>query len=235
MSFRVVLVEPEHEGNVGSIVRLMKNFDVSKLWLVNPKVKIGNEAYARAVHAGEILDNAVMVENVDRALAGVDWVVGTTAIAAKKPSNLRRTTITPTELAKQIMNKRLTVALLFGREGHGLTNKELGLCDVVVTIPSSSAYRTLNVAAASAILFYELWKARTDVNKRGFIENADVSTVKRLLQIFNALIVKGNLPMHKRRLANKAFKNVISRAFISKREAFLILGVLSRALNLTIK
>jgi hypothetical protein len=52
LKIRVVLVEPEHEGNVGSIARLMKNFDLSKLWLVNPKVEIGNGAYSLAVHAG---------------------------------------------------------------------------------------------------------------------------------------------------------------------------------------
>jgi tRNA/rRNA methyltransferase len=64
LKVRVVLVEPEHEGNVGSIARLMKNFGLSKLWLVNPKVEIGNDAYSLAVHAGEILKEASIVEEL---------------------------------------------------------------------------------------------------------------------------------------------------------------------------
>ena len=231
MKFRVVLVEPEHEGNVGSIARLMKNFDLSKLWLVNPKVEIGNGAYSLAVHAGEVLEEASIVEDLEDALEGAQWVVGTTSIVSKKPGNLRRTAITLEELAEQTMNRKEEVALLFGREGSGLSNQELDRCDVVVSIPSSSMYRALNVASAAAIVFYELRKAEGNRGGRGYLDDADVEMRERILRLFDALAVKGGTPNHKRRLADKAFKNVVSRAFISKREAALIVGVLRRAVK----
>jgi TrmH family RNA methyltransferase len=231
LKFRVVLVEPEHEGNVGSIARLMKNFDFSKLWLVNPKVEIGNGAYSLAVHAGEILEEASIVECLDDALEGVQWVVGTTSIVAKKPGNLRRTAITLEELAEQMMSRKEKIALLFGREGSGLSNRELDRCDVVVSIPSSSTYRALNVASAAAVVFYELRKAEGTRGGRGFMDEADTEMRERILRLFDALAVKGGTPNHKRKLADKAFKNIVSRAFISKREAALVLGVLRRAVN----
>lgn len=229
--FRVVLVEPEHEGNVGSIARLMKNFDFSKLWLVNPKVEIGNGAYSLAVHAGEILEEASIVEYLDDALEGVKWVVGTTSIVAKKPGNLRRTAITLEELAERMMNRKEKIALLFGREGSGLSNQELDRCDVVVSIPSSSTYRALNVASAAAVVFYELRKAEGNKGGRGYMDEADTEMRERILRLFDALAVKGGTPNHKRKLADKAFKNIVSRAFISKREAALVVGVLRRAVN----
>jgi len=37
MNISIVLVEPEHEVNVGHIARLMKNFGLSELLLINPK------------------------------------------------------------------------------------------------------------------------------------------------------------------------------------------------------
>jgi TrmH family RNA methyltransferase len=230
MKIRVVLVEPEHEGNVGSIARLMKNFGLSQLWLVNPQISLGSEAYTRAVHADDLLDCCHVVQDLKQACLEMDWIIGTTAIYAKKSSNLRRTTITPEELAKQSAFQKNRLALLFGREGRGLSNKELDLCDVVVSIPSSSQYQTLNIASASAIIFYELWKARSPERQEATRE-VDVHTKLRLLQFFTELVEKEDLPPHRKRLATKAFRNIISRAFISQREAHLLLGVFRRAIE----
>jgi len=83
------------------------------------------------------------------------------------------------------------------------------------------------VASSAAIVFYELWKVATTWNK-GYVNEANLEDRKRLLQVFKILVEKGGLPKHKSRLANKAFKNVISRAFISKRESSLIMGALKR-------
>jgi TrmH family RNA methyltransferase len=232
MNIRIVLVEPEHEGNVGSIARLMKNFELTQLVLVNPQVSLGSEAYTRAVHASDLLESCSIVQNLQQACLDIEWVIGTTAISAKKSSNLRRTTISPEELAKQSSFQKGDLAILFGREGHGLSNKELDLCDVVVSIPSSSQYQTLNIASASAIVFYELWKERRSHGSKGPTREVDTHTKLRLLQFFTELVEKENLPAHRKRLATKAFRNIISRAFISQREAHLLLGVLRRAVEL---
>ncbi len=231
MNVRVVLVAPEHEGNVGAIARLMKNFGLSRLYLVNPQVKLENDAYTRAVHAGDVLAAAAIVDALDEALVGADWVIGTTAVVATKSSNLRRTAITLDELATRLPRQRGEAALLFGREGSGLSNRELDRCDVVVSIPSSPTYRALNVASAAAIVFYELWTADITNGGRGYGDAADAAARQRLLALFTALAMKEGAPPHRRRLAVMAFKNIVSRAFISKREASLLTGVLRRAVE----
>ena len=219
-----MFVEPEHEGNIGSIARLMKNFELSDLWLVNPKVTIGDEARALASHAQDVMADIVIVETLSEALKGVSYVVGTTSIFAKRSSNIMRTAITPQELAQTVGVVKGRVALLFGRESAGLSNEELAKCDVIVTIPSSSSYKTLNVALASAIIFYELWKTRS-VNLRGYVEEANSEYRERLQILFNQVCQRLTLPIHKERLAREAFRHVTSRAFISKREATLLMGV----------
>lgn len=48
------------------------------------------------------------------------------------------------------------VALLLGSEGHGLTERTLGLADVAVRIPMSPGVDSLNIATAAAVAFYEV-------------------------------------------------------------------------------
>ena len=59
LNIRVILVEPEHEGNIGAIARLMMNFGFSELVIVKPRVKLGDEIGAYATHVQEIITEAV--------------------------------------------------------------------------------------------------------------------------------------------------------------------------------
>ena len=61
LSVRVILLEPEKEGNIGSIARSMKNFDLDDLWIVNPKIAISGEARAYAMGGRDILESAKVV------------------------------------------------------------------------------------------------------------------------------------------------------------------------------
>ena len=46
------------------------------------------------------------------------------------------------------------VAVVFGRERSGLTNKEMEQCNSLVHIPTNAEYSSLNVAAAIQIMTY---------------------------------------------------------------------------------
>ena len=48
------------------------------------------------------------------------------------------------------------LALVFGSEGYGLEQSVIDACDYVVRIPMAHAVDSLNVAAASAVAFWEL-------------------------------------------------------------------------------
>ena len=48
------------------------------------------------------------------------------------------------------------VAIVFGREDRGLTNEELGLCNLHIHIPTNEDYSSLNLAQAVQIVCHEI-------------------------------------------------------------------------------
>ena len=222
MPIRVILLEPETGGNIGSVARSMRNFQLNDLWIVNPQTPINDEARAFAMGGIGVLRSAKVVSTFRRALKGVDLVVGTSSVAATSTSNLSRISIKPAELAKKVQSVKGTTAIVFGRESSGLSNQEVEGCDIMVTIPASREYNVLNIATAASIIFYEIFHQR--IRTRNF-ELASRPAMERLLRQFDGLLKRSNMPKHRRKLAHRAFRNIISRAFVSKREASLLLGL----------
>ena len=58
-----------------------------------------------------------------------------------------------------VLKESERLAFLLGAEGDGLLPETIGLCDHVVKIPMSHGVDSLNVAAASAVAFWEIRKA----------------------------------------------------------------------------
>ena len=50
----------------------------------------------------------------------------------------------------------LVLAMVLGTEGDGLASSTIAACDYTVKIPMSHGVDSLNVAAASAVAFYQL-------------------------------------------------------------------------------
>ncbi len=226
MPVRVVLLEPEKAGNIGSVARSMKNFGLDNLWIVNPKVPISNEARAFAMHGLDVLDSAKIVQKLPEAIKRVDLIVGTSSVAATSASNLSRVSITPAEFAGRVRAFKGNVAIVFGRESSGMSNAEVEVCDFMVTIPASHDYNVLNIASAASIIFYEIFQQR--ITRRSSALASEGGKERLLLQ-FDSLVERGHLQQHRSRLARRAFRNVISRSFISEREASLLLGVFRKA------
>jgi TrmH family RNA methyltransferase len=222
---RVILVEPEKAGNIGAVARSMKNFDLSDLWIVNPKAALSIEARAFAMHGYDVLAKARTVKTLKQALRDVDFVIGTSAVVATSSSNLSRVPMTPAQLAGKVHGCRGKVGILFGRESSGLSNNEVEACDFLVTIPANRTYNVLNLASAASIIFYELFLKRA--SRSGPMLASKAVKVRMQLQ-FEQLLKHSGVQQHKRKMVQRSFRNVISRSFISAREASLLLGVLRR-------
>lgn len=222
----VVLVEPEHPGNVGATARLIKNF-MGELVIVNPKFSSMDEAYARAKHGRDVLEKARIASSIEEALSDVDCVVATTAKLGDQ-YHVFRTAITPQLLAEGLKNVKGRVAILFGRESIGLTNEELKLADIVVTIPTSATYPTLNLSHAVAIILYELFKTLSTSSRRFKAKAAGRVEREQALKFFREILQMLGYRQEKIPLVEKAFKNIISRAWISGREIYTLLGVLRK-------
>ena len=153
-NIRIVLVNTTHPGNIGGVARAMKNMGLSDLCLVEPKLFPHEDAVARASRADDLLDNALVVETLDEALADCQLVVGTSARSRTIPWPL----VNPRELSAIVapLPADTRVAILFGREDRGLTNDELQRCHHHVHIPVNEDFSSLNIAAAVQVITYEL-------------------------------------------------------------------------------
>ena len=151
---RIVLVRPQHAGNVGAAARAMKNMGLDRLVLVAPQRWDPTQATTMAVHAADVLACLRQVESLAAAVADCGLVVGTSGRAtATQLGALPPRTLAPEIVAVSAAND---VALVFGPEDHGLSNDDLALCQRVVSIPTAAAYGSLNLAQAVLVCAYEL-------------------------------------------------------------------------------
>ncbi|MEM1427741.1 MAG: RNA methyltransferase [Cyanobacteria bacterium P01_H01_bin.130] len=180
---RIVLVEPAGPRNVGSIARVMANFGLSELVLVNPQCdRHSPEARMMAVHAKDILETAQVVNSVPDALAGCQRVAATLgrefagrvpveAIAQVSPWLLGQDLPDRQDAQKSniqksnIQKSNIKGAILFGREDHGLSNDDLDYAQRLVTIPTGADYASLNLAQAVGVCAYELRQAALGISR----------------------------------------------------------------------
>jgi tRNA (cytidine32/uridine32-2'-O)-methyltransferase len=155
----VVLVRPQEEGNIGASARAMANMGLERLILVQPVAGIGPTARAFAVGAQDVLDNAEVAPSLAEALGPFRFVVGTTSTRSRQ---LEVPLASPRELPARLRENppATPTALVFGPEASGLTNDELSLCGLLVTVPCASRQPTLNLGQAVLVLAYELYLAR---------------------------------------------------------------------------
>ena len=151
----IVMVEPQHPGNIGSVARAMKTMDLKNLVLVAPSRYPDPQAFWRSANATDILEKAIVLQTLEEALSDAQFVVGTSArVRQLSPRILEPRSLGP-KLAN--LNPGSSTAILFGREDSGLTNKELQKCHVHLQIPASEEYGVLNLAMAVQIVAYELF------------------------------------------------------------------------------
>ncbi len=211
----VAVIEPEYEINLGYIARVMKNFDLEELLLINPKCNIEN-ARMYATHGVDILENAKFVD-MDY-LKRFDQLIGTTAVRATSRRNIIRDAVSPEE-ANIVSNS----CIIFGRESRGLTNEELALCDLVISI-DTGRYNTLNISHALAIILYEL-------KKKSLIKEAATKQEIELLRDYAlSLAEKAGVRKHKFKHIEHALTRILGRAVPTSREVKLLIILLRRAI-----
>jgi len=155
---RIVLVEPSHPGNIGAVARAMKNMGLERLVLVDPRQFPHSEAIARASGADDVLGSARVVATVAEAVAGCGFIVATTS--RTRDQYFRVADVR--EAAERVLqeSQRGPAAVLFGPERAGLTNDQLEAAHLLIRIPASESYPSLNLAMAVQIVAYELFLAR---------------------------------------------------------------------------
>ncbi|MCX8197758.1 MAG: RNA methyltransferase [Candidatus Micrarchaeota archaeon] len=224
--FRIVLVEPEYEINVGSVARAMKNFGFSELFLVKPKCDhLGFDAVKFSKHARDVLEGAKVVQTLEDAFAGCKFRVGTTGVLFRHWDKTIRSPIPIKSLASKLKaEKEGRVAILFGNEGTGLSEQDISACDFLATIPTSSQYPVLNLSHAAAIVLYEL----SGLESQAFVP-AGEKEKEKLIETFFLYVERYAHAMRNPRKAKIAFRRMVGKSMLTDKECASILGVLRRA------
>jgi TrmH family RNA methyltransferase len=158
VDIRIVLVEPSHPGNIGAVARAMKNMGLEQLVLVSPRQFPHSEAIARASGADDVLAAARVVTTLADAIAGCGFIVATTSRARDQYFSVADVR----DAAERVLREaqRGPAAVLFGSERAGLSNEQLEAAHLLIRIPASESYPSLNLAMAAQVVAYELFRAR---------------------------------------------------------------------------
>jgi len=223
---RIVLVEPQHPGNIGAAARAMKTMGLHDLALVRPQKFPHKDASDMAVGAADVLERAQVVPDLRQAVADCAYVVGSSARLRSLPHN----TTTPRELAPRLAREIAgRIALVFGPERVGLSNEDFELCHELVSVPADPEFRVLNLAATVQILCYELRLAAAP-ELPGAPEREPVSQQEMELffeHLERVLIeIKFLNPEHPRQLMRR-LKRMYARAAPDQNEMNILRGILA--------
>jgi len=133
------------------------------------------------------------------------------------------------DFAEKVFEAEGKIGLVFGREDYGLYNEEIAVCDIMLKIPTSESYPSLNLSHAVMIVLYSLYLRKAYIPKRrrpmGLLEK------KKLNEFFGQLLDDIDYPPHKKEHTKIMFKRIMGRAIPSKWEYHTLMGVLSKTLG----
>jgi 23S rRNA (guanosine2251-2'-O)-methyltransferase len=141
----VILDGVKDPRNLGAIIRSAAAFGIGGVILPGRRAVGITATVARAAAGGLEHVGVAEVTNISASLERLKrlgyWIVG----ADEQAESSCRTFAFPSPLG-----------LVFGDEGSGLSQLVKRHCDALVSIPGRGPLRSLNVAVAAAVLFYEV-------------------------------------------------------------------------------
>jgi tRNA/rRNA methyltransferase len=183
----IILNAPQLAENIGAAARIMANFGLTDLRLVNPRDGWPQErAWASASGADWPLNAARTFERVEDAIADLQLVLATTA----RPRELQLPVLTPRAAAADLAAAAAAgqrSGVLFGGERAGLETADIALCQAVVTLPVDVRFRSLNLAQTVAITAYEWRLTQTAAPPAAFRPGAPPADGAAMLGLYEHL------------------------------------------------
>jgi TrmH family RNA methyltransferase len=226
---RVVLVRTRNPLNIGAAARAMSNFGFLHLRVVNPYEPAFREARS-AVGASAVLSSAEEFPSVAEAVADCTLVVGTTSVGRRELQEPVR----PLEAGAKLIRRRLRsgpVALLFGSEKVGLSNRDLSHCHWLMHIPTREEHRSMNLGQAVAVCLYELARDSRGAAPSEKVQPAAGGEVERITTVLlDALRASGYLKPGAAAPSEEKLRRLVRRLQLSSTDAEVLLGMLRQIL-----
>lgn len=139
----LILDDVQDPGNLGTIIRSSKAFNVDTIILSTNSVDIYNDKVLRSTQ-GMLFTMNIIYADLEKEIP----------ILKKEGYHLLGTDVnTGIDVRKKKYSK---YALVMGNEGHGVSDKIKALCDENLYIKMNDECESLNVGVATSILLYEL-------------------------------------------------------------------------------
>jgi len=225
----LVLVEPAGPLNVGSVARLCANYEVSQLRLVAPRCDPTDpQARLMAVRGGPQLAAAPCFDRLADALADCGRVLA----CSGRREQQERPHLAPAEALAWLLQPPMgpaTVALVFGREDHGLHNSELDQAGRLLRIPTGPSYGSLNLSHAVAICLATLEQQRQSPGPSSAVSASALppqGALEATLTDAEALLLEvGFLYPHTARARMAKLRQLLLRAEASADDVALLRGM----------
>jgi tRNA/rRNA methyltransferase len=228
----VVLVGTRNPLNIGAAARAMSNFGFPHLRVVNVYQPAFREARS-AVGASALLKAAEHFTKLGDAVADCTLVVGTTAGRREFQQPLRRLEDGARLIARAaagVTRGRASsgrVALLFGSEKFGISNRDLSHCHWLMRIPTVDANISMNVGQAVAVCLYELARDAKAPRLPEKLAPAASVEVERITQsLLYVLHASGFLGRRQIKTAEERIRRLVRRIQIPARDTDAWLGML---------
>jgi len=232
-NIRIVLVNTSHPGNIGAAARAMKNMGLSRLYLVQPKDFPSLQAISRSAGALDVLDDAVVVDDLSQAISDCVWVAGTSA----RLRTIEWPILEPGECVQASLERieQGDIAIVFGRENSGLTNDEMAKCNALLHIPTNPDYSSLNLAAAVQVVCYEYRQAlshdkvtKKKGSKHRFDALANAGQIDGMYDhLHEALVSLEFFGVNNPDVVMRRLKGLFNRANVTQRELSIVRGICS--------
>ena len=228
-----ILVRPQLGENIGAAARSLKNFNFENLRLVSPRDSWPNKsATYTAVEAKDVVHKAKVFQNIDQAVADLDYVFATTSRSRSVNKKIIDLSKAIKIIKKQSIHNKKT-GIFFGPEASGLSNDDLINANYLVNIPTSNKFKSLNLSHAVTIFAFELFTA--SIKFEPIVKNlyrSDDAKKKEVNTFLNFLIshldkVGFLKPAEKKQQMIRSVKNIFHRSYLSTQEIRTLSGVIS--------
>lgn len=222
----IILVQPQHSGNVGAAARAMKNMGLTRLKLVDPRRPVNEECRRMAGRAADLAEAAEVHSDFETAVAEESVLVATTSTRSRTP---RRTTLNAREAAALIVQwaRSRRVGLVFGPERSGLTDAQLARCQALASVPANPDYPVLNLAQAVLLMGYEIRTAGVPVLDEPAAAAPQRLRQQMFRQMQEVLIQIGFLSAGNPEGVMDSLRVIMDRPDLTAREVRIVRGIFS--------
>ena len=221
-----ILHKPQLSENIGACARAIKNFNFTKLILVDPKPTFPNDKIlATSVGAKNIINESKVYTNLESALENIDYVIATSSRFRNK--NLRH--IKLSDLNKINFNKK--IGFLFGSEASGLSNSEISYANCTLQIPTNPEFKSLNLSH-SVIIIAQVVSSIIKLRKIKYsrsnkIKTANKKSINNLVNFCINNLEKNNFfkSMEKKPIMLENLRSIFHKMELSEKETRILSSV----------